>query len=73
MVWQGSCVTEGMSIDETQWQKLCKSVGEEHDPERLLELVDQLIEALSARSDALRGGTRPRKPASDSTIGNENE
>jgi hypothetical protein len=73
MVWQGSCLTGGMSIDEMEWQKLCKSVAEEHDPQRLLALVDQLIEALSARRDALRDSKPPRKPGSGSATGNKNE
>jgi len=53
-----------------EWQELCKSVAEEHDPQRLLELVDQLIEALSNRRDALRDEKRLRKPASGSTTEN---
>jgi hypothetical protein len=69
MVWQGSCLTRGMSIDEMEWQKLCKSIADETDPRQLLELVDKLIETLSARRDTLRSSKQPRKPASGSTTG----
>lgn len=60
-----------MSIDEMEWQKLCKSIADEHDPQRLLELVDKLIEALSARRDTLRSSKQSRKPARGSTPGNK--
>jgi hypothetical protein len=66
MVWQGSCLTHVMSNghEEMRWQELCKLVAEERNPQRLSELVDQLIEALDARRDALRSGKQPSEPAS---------
>jgi hypothetical protein len=50
--------------EEMRWQELCKLVAEERNPQRLSELVDQLIEALDARRDALRSGKQPSEPAS---------
>ncbi|MGA3104438.1 MAG: hypothetical protein ABSD53_08160 [Terriglobales bacterium] len=35
-----------MTNEEKNWRKLCASVAEEKDPERLSQLVEQLIEAL---------------------------
>jgi hypothetical protein len=45
---------------EEEWQKLCKLVADESDPRRLSELVDQLIEKLDARRQALEVGKRRR-------------
>jgi hypothetical protein len=50
--------------EEMRWQKLCKLVAEERNPQRLSELVDQLIEALDARRNALSSGKEPPKPQS---------
>jgi hypothetical protein len=58
-----------MGIDEMEWQKLCKSIANEHDPQRLLEHVDNLIEALSSRRDTLRSSKPARKPAPGSAQG----
>jgi hypothetical protein len=38
---------------EEEWRKLCELVADEPDPQRLSELVDQLIEKLDARRQAL--------------------
>jgi hypothetical protein len=73
MVWHGSCLTDGMSIQETEWEKLCKLVADERNPQRLSELVDQLIEALDARRDVLRGSKATPKPASGSDPGNNKQ
>jgi hypothetical protein len=35
-----------MTNEEKNWRKLCASVAEEKDPERLSRLVEELIEAL---------------------------
>jgi hypothetical protein len=59
-----------MSNDEMDWQKMCKSIANEHDPQRLLELVDKLIEALSSRRDTLRSN-HPRKPSAGPATGNK--
>jgi hypothetical protein len=41
-------------IDEQEWRKLCQQVAAEPDPERLSQLMDQLIKELDARREALR-------------------
>jgi hypothetical protein len=43
---------------EEEWRKLCELVAEEPDPQRLSELVDQLIEKLDGRRQALRRSKR---------------
>jgi hypothetical protein len=54
---------------EMEWQRLCKLVADERNPQRLSELVDELIEALDARRDALRSGKQPPKPPLNSEPG----
>jgi hypothetical protein len=39
---------------EEEWRELCDRVSVESDPQRLSELVDELIGALDARKQALR-------------------
>jgi hypothetical protein len=39
---------------EEEWRELCDRVSVEADPQRLSELVDELIGALDARKQALR-------------------
>jgi hypothetical protein len=51
-------------IKEDEWRKLCQSVADEPDPKRLSELLDQLIERLDARRQALRRNKPQRSPAS---------
>jgi hypothetical protein len=41
-------------IDEHEWRRLCQLVAEEADPQRLSELLDQLLKELDARREALR-------------------
>ena len=58
-VWYWSCLIEGMTNDirkedkdhlgENEWRNLCRKVADEPDPQRLSELVDQLIKVLDAR------------------------
>ena len=36
-------------LGESEWRNLCKKVADEPDPQRLSELVDQLIKVLDAR------------------------
>jgi|HubBroStandDraft_2_1064218.scaffolds.fasta_scaffold170092_2 hypothetical protein len=43
---------------EEEWRKLCELVAEEPDPQRLSELVDQLIEKLDGRRQALQRSKR---------------
>jgi hypothetical protein len=43
-----------MTIEEKEWRKLCESIQDEQDPQRLSELVDQLLKALDDRREELR-------------------
>jgi hypothetical protein len=43
-----------LRIEENEWRRLCKLVAAEPDPQRLSELVDQLLKELDARREALR-------------------
>lgn len=47
-------IRENSGVDEKQWRKLCELVATEPDPERLSELVDQLLKELDSRREALR-------------------
>jgi hypothetical protein len=40
-------------IEEADWRKLCRRVADEPDPERLSELVEQLIEEIDALREQL--------------------
>lgn len=42
------------NTDETAWRRICEMVATESDPQRLSELVDQLLKELDARRQALR-------------------
>lgn len=44
-----------MTTEEKDWRKLCESIQDEQDPQRLSELVDQLLKALDDRREELRG------------------
>jgi hypothetical protein len=44
--------------EKKHWQKLCQLVANEVDPQRLSELLDQLLEELDARRQALRKSER---------------
>jgi hypothetical protein len=46
--------------EKEEWRKLCELVADEPDPRRLSELVDQLIEKLEARRQALEKSKRQR-------------
>jgi hypothetical protein len=50
--------------EDAEWQRLCKLVADERNPQRLSELIDQLIKALDAHRNALRGGKQPSEAAS---------
>jgi hypothetical protein len=45
---------EKLSVDEKEWRRLCQLVAAEPDPQRLSELVDQLLKKLDARREAIR-------------------
>lgn len=47
---------------EQEWRKLCELVAREPDPLRLSQLVDQLIQALDARTQSLRHTGEQTKP-----------
>jgi hypothetical protein len=73
-LWHASCLYYSMSIngsdeiDDREWRRLCQLAAKEYDPQRLSELVDQLIRALDARRNALPSseprGKSPASPAS---------
>ena len=57
-----------MTMEEREWRQLCAMVAEESDPQRLSELVDQIIVALDAqelrnRKDEPRLGREPNGEA----------
>jgi hypothetical protein len=43
-------------VDEKEWRKLCTLVSTERDPEKLSQLVEQLLTELDRRRQTLRGG-----------------
>lgn len=45
---------EKLSMNEQEWRKLCQQVANEPDPQRLSELLDQLLKELDARRETLR-------------------
>jgi hypothetical protein len=45
---------EKLSVAEKEWRRLCQLVAAEPDPQRLSELVDQLLKRLDARREAIR-------------------
>jgi len=47
-----------MMTDEKDWRKLCAMVAEESNPQRLSELIDQLIKALHVRRHELQKNAR---------------
>jgi hypothetical protein len=63
-VWQAACLNLFMTINQSEkdkekdqeWLKLCELVAREQDPQRLSDLVDQLIKKLDARRRELRSG-----------------
>ena len=57
-----------MTMEEKEWRQLCAMVAQESDPQRLSELVDQIIVALDAqelrnRNDDPRLGREPSAEA----------
>jgi hypothetical protein len=60
MVWQPSCFISAMNNrdktngDDKEWRRLCELVTAESNPERLSRLIDQLLQELDARRQALR-------------------
>jgi len=56
---------ENFSVDEKQWRKLSELVATEPDPERLSELVDQLLRELDSRREALRKSEKALSTTAD--------
>jgi hypothetical protein len=51
--------TDKINIDtEREWRRLCQLAANETNPQRLSELVDQILRALDARTQALRNRDR---------------
>ena len=51
--------------DDEEWRRLCELVAHEPDPQRLSILLDQLIQKLDARTEALRKSREQQKPSAD--------
>jgi hypothetical protein len=47
--------------DEEIWRKLCEHASTEQDPEKLIELVEEIIEALEGREKNLRQATKTQR------------
>ena len=56
---------ENLGVDEKQWRKLCELVATEPDPQRLSELVDQLLRELDSRREAFRESEKASSTAAD--------
>jgi hypothetical protein len=56
---------EEMRVDEKEWRKLCDMIAAEPDPQRLSELVDQLLKELDARRQEIREKEGASEPTSD--------
>ena len=59
-----------MRLDEEDWQMLAAKVATETDPKRLMELLDNLIQALDQRREALRKAN-PEKSGNQPPVGTE--
>jgi hypothetical protein len=49
-------------MGENNWKELCEQIMKESDPEKLMELVEQLNQALEAREEELRNSARGSLP-----------
>jgi hypothetical protein len=56
-----------MKSENEEWEKLCKLVANESNPQKLLEHLDRLIRALDARKRALRDERVKNKSKNRST------
>jgi hypothetical protein len=52
---------------EEEWRELCNLIANEQDPQRLCDLVEQLIKAMDDRKQSLRRGGKKSSPASRSS------
>jgi hypothetical protein len=58
---------ENLRVDDNRWRKLCEMVAAESDPHRLSQLLDQLLNELDDRREAIRGtGNTPTHPPATS-------
>jgi hypothetical protein len=57
---------DNRTVDEKEWRRLCDLIASEPDPQRLSELVDQLLSELDAR----RKEIREKEGGSDTTSDN---
>jgi hypothetical protein len=53
-----------MNVEKKDWRKLCALVAMESDPQRLSELVDEIIKALDSRKQELQRSGPERNPTS---------
>lgn len=44
-----------MSGDRKDWRKLCELAVKEHDPQKLMQLIEQLTRALAERNEQQKG------------------
>lgn len=49
-------------MGENNWRELCEQIMKESDPEKLMDLVEQLNQALEARENELRTLARRNLP-----------
>jgi hypothetical protein len=47
---------------ENNWRELCEQIMKENDPEKLMDLVEQLNQALETREEELRNIARGKMP-----------
>jgi hypothetical protein len=52
-----------MSVEKRDWQQLCDEISREHDPDRLMMLISELLEALDERKALAKRGSLA-KPSS---------
>jgi hypothetical protein len=56
---------ENLRVDDNRWRKLCEMVATESDPNRLSQLLDQLLTELDARRETLREDEKHSNPSPD--------
>jgi hypothetical protein len=61
-------LSDGMTTDEKDWRQLCALAAVESNPRRLLQIIDQLIEALDRRQDEIRESEHRFEPDSGAGI-----
>src|SRR5579863_6676252 len=64
-VWPCACLISIMTMEEKEWRQLCAMVAKESDPQRLSELVDQIIVALDAQDSRNRKDEARLNPPAD--------